>query len=444
MTDASSEAHFVAADSAQDAPKRWRPLTLLGFRFAFCYFMLYALCCGNATIWEIIPFGVGDHIEEWLNWPFSHGAQALAQHVFHVKGIAGTLHPGGSGDKLLDWISLAIMLSVAVLAALVWSILDRRATRYPKLYFWFRFTLRLTLGVSMLDYGFAKVFPLQMAPPQLGVLNEPFGSLSPMTLLWSMIGLYPLYETICGAAEVVSGLLILFRRTALLGALLTAFVVSNVVLYNYFFDVPVKIYATHLLLMALVYIAPDVRSLFHYFILHKPTAPSGGWTRPARRYGLRVETIVTAVTIALVISFAAVQLGQTVSQQRNAARHPSPLVGIWHVDSVTRPLLTPENQNITEIEVEPNGTARLRDASRQLWRAGVNFDAAKHTLALHSIDIFNTYAVAQPDPAHLTLTPTGKDAAKTGTLQLTRIPIPAQYPLQQRGFHFVNEWGLER
>ena len=27
---------------------------------------------------------------------------------------------------------------------------------------------------------------------------------------------------------------------------------------------------------------------------------------------------------------------------------------------------------------------------------------------------------------------------------LTRIPIPNRYPLLDRGFHFVNQWGLER
>ncbi len=438
-----AEEVFVAADSAQDAPKRWKPVTLVAFRFAFCYFMIYALGCGNATLWEVIPFHIGEHLEEWANWPFSAGAVWAGKHVFHLTGVGALPHGGGSGDKALDWASLAAMLVVAIVAALVWCVLDGKATRYPKLYFWFRLTMRLTLGVAMLNYGFAKLFPLQMAPPSLAVLNEPFGNLSPMTLLWTTIGLNPVYELVCGAAEVAAGLLILFRRTALLGALLTAFVVSNVVLYNFFFDVPVKIYATHLLLMALVYVVPDVRSLFRYFILHQPTAPSGGWTRPARKYGLRVETVVTVVIVALVVVLSSVDLWQAVAAQHKALRNPSPLVGIWKVESATMPLLTAEKQPVTEFVIERSGRAMLRDASQQLWRAGVKFDAAKKTLSVHSIEIGQEYAVVQSDANHMTLTPTDKDT-KSGVLVVERVPTPTTYPLEQRGFHFVNEWGLER
>jgi len=44
----------------------------------------------------------------------------------------------------------------------------------------------------------------------------------------------------------------------------------------------------------------------------------------------------------------------------------------------------------------------------------------------------------------MVLTPTGNDAKTAGTLTLVRVPLPSHYPLQDRGFHFVNEWGLER
>jgi hypothetical protein len=29
----------------------------------------------------------------------------------------------------------------------------------------------------------------------------------------------------------------------------------------------------------------------------------------------------------------------------------------------------------------------------------------------------------------------------TQTVSFTRIPLPAHYPLLDRGFHFVNQWG---
>ena len=184
-TDAMTDVESVEA--AQ--PVRWSVGTRLAFRFGFCYLMLYALCCGNACIWEIIPFHVGEHLEDWTSWPFFHGAQWLGQHWFHLTGVGAKLHNTGSGDTILNWIAVGIMLAVAIAAGLLWSLIDRRSTAYPRLFFWFRLTLRLTLGYAMLNYGFAKLFPLQMAPPSLAVLNEPLGNTSPMTMLWTLIGL---------------------------------------------------------------------------------------------------------------------------------------------------------------------------------------------------------------------------------------------------------------
>jgi len=441
----------MPVESAVPAPARWSVGTCVAFRFGFCYLMIYALCCGNACIWEVIPFHVGEHLEDWASWPFFHAAQWLGQHWFHLTGVGAKLHDTGSGDTILNWIAVGIMLAVAIVAGLLWTVLDRKSTAYPRLFFWFRLTLRLTLGYAMLNYGFAKLFPLQMAPPSLAVLNEPLGNTSPMTMLWTLIGLNPVYEMICGAAEVAAGVLILFRRTALLGALLTAFLTTNIVLYNFCFDVPVKLYAAHLLLMSIAVLAPDMRGLCNFFLLHRPCTPVYGWTKPARRYGLRVETLVTAVVLLLVAAQGAVQLYGGYSQQLANERHPSPYTGQWHVDSATlngqpKPVLTGDGLPMTDIFLEPSGRAMLRDSATVLWRGGVHVDDKKHTLRLgsESFDQTLVYAMAQPDPTHMILTPTGKDAKTVGTLILTRVPLPAHYPLLERGFHWVNEWGLER
>ena len=43
-------------------PRIWSIGTRLAFRFAFTYLLIYALCCANATLWEVIPFHIGEHI----------------------------------------------------------------------------------------------------------------------------------------------------------------------------------------------------------------------------------------------------------------------------------------------------------------------------------------------------------------------------------------------
>jgi hypothetical protein len=297
----------------------------------------------------------------------------------------------------------------------------------------------------MIGYGLAKLFPLQMAPPSLAVLNEPLGNTSPMTMLWTLIGLNPAYQMICGAAELTAGILILFRRTGLLGELLTAFLATNIVLYNFCYDVPVKLYAAHLVLMSLALIVPDMPGLFNFFFLHRPCKPIDGWVKPARRYGMRAETICVVVALLLAVLPPAFQMQKGYAQQLANERNPPPLIGQWHLASATKPYLTGDGLPLTDIFLEPTGRTMLRDSSTVLWRAGVHVDDKKHTLRLGTE--FNdpiVYAMTQPDPTHMVLTPTGKDAKNDGTLTLARVPLPSHYPLEDRGFHFVNEWGLER
>jgi hypothetical protein len=436
------------------APVRWSLATRIAFRLGFCYLLVYALGCGNATLWEIIPFHAGEHLEEWTSWPFFHAAQWLGQHLFHLTGVGAKLHATGSGDTILNWIALGVMLAIAIAATLIWTLLSEfRADRplaYPRLFFWFRLIIRLTLSYAMLSYGLVKVFPLQMSPPSLAVLNEPLGNTSPMTMLWTLIGLNPVYEMICGAAETAAGLLILFRRTSLLGTLLTVFLTTNIVLYNFCFDVPVKIYAANLLLMSLALVLPWTPALLNFFILHKPCVPFGGWAKPARRYGLRIETVATVLVLLLTIIPACLGFHHAYAAQQTSIHNPSPRRGQWHVDSATlngkpSPIPTGDGLPMTDIFIETTGRTMLRDSDSILWRAGTDFDDKKHTLTLYaSRDNPYDFTFSQPDATHMLLAPTGQDAETTPTLTLTHIPLPNHYPLQDRGFHWVNEWGLER
>jgi hypothetical protein len=429
----------AASPSPGSSTRPWRASTRVAFRFTFCYVTQYALGCGNATVWRALPW-LGTHVLEPLcATPYLLAAQWLGQHLFHLQGPAAHLHSTGYGDRALDWIAAGLMLLLAAVATILWSALDRRRREYNTLLAWFRFGLRLTLAVAMLNYGSWKIFPIQMPPPSLAVLNEPLGQASPLTLLWTLLGLSTVYEKICGSIEFLGALLLLSRRTALMGALLTAFVMTNVVLFNCFFDVPVKLYAANLLLMALVAIAPDLRALFGFFWRQTPSAPTSLWQPvlrgPARRL-LPALQLLVLLTVGIVASSA--HYRQHALEETNL-RHPSPLAGEWHLDAGT--LLTGEGVAMSDLVLEPDGRLNVRAADGSLWGGSAyRHGAPQLRIAGPGLpDI--TYAISQPDPAHLILTPTTSDATP---LHLTRVPLPAHYPLQERGFHLVNEWGLER
>lgn len=256
------------SDAGSPVP-RWSHPARWAFRFWFAYFALYLAMHGNVTLFALIPV-IGFPIQVALAKPSQALAMWLGKHVFHLSGIAATWHGGGSGDTALHWLQALGFVLVAALASLIWSALDWRRPNYALLHVWLRFFLRLTLGVGMLAYGFAKLFPLQMRVPSFAILNNTYGNSSPMTLLWTMIGLHPGYEVVCGAFEVIAGILILVRRTATLGAIVSFAVMLNVFLYNLFFDVPVKLYAGNLLLFALFLMLPEARALWDFFVQRRP------------------------------------------------------------------------------------------------------------------------------------------------------------------------------
>ena len=432
---------MVAPSSSLPASSRrpWSATTRIAFRFVFCYVAQYALGCGNATVWRAIPWLGGHVLEPLFARPYLLAAQSLGQHLFHLHGPGAHLHGSGYGDRALDWIAAGLMLAIAAIATILWSALDRHRREYNTLLAWFRFGLRLTLAVAMLNYGSWKIFPIQMPPPSLDVLNEPLGSTSPLTLLWTLLGMSPLYENICGGIEFLAALLLLYRRTALMGALLAAFMMTNVVLFNCFFDVPVKLYAANLLLMALAAIVPDLRALFGFFWRQTPSAPTSPWQptlRGRRRWLLPALEVSVLLTVGIVSSFG--HYRQHAQEEANR-RHPSPLAGEWRLDAGT--VLTGDGVPMSDLVLEPDGRLDVRAADGSLWGGSIYRPGAPQlTLSGPGLpDV--TFAVAQPDPAHLVLTPA---AGGAGELRLTRVPLPTHYPLLERGFHLVNEWGLER
>lgn len=454
--------------SIASPPPSWSPATRLAFRIAFLYFVCFIFLGANGTLLEVFPV-VGGWIQEKLNWPLNHLSQFVGLHLFHLTGIAAHWHASESGDTAMNWIHDGLALTFAVAAAILWTVISHLRsnprTHYRTLNAWLRFLLRLTCAMFMIGYGLAKVFPLQMPPPSVAILTEPAGNMAPMTFLWNLIGLSPVYEIICGSAEVLGGILLLYRRTALAGALFSTFVVTNVVLYNFCYDVPVKLFATNLLLGCLFLALPDTLSLCRYFWSHKPAAPIATWIPPSSRRAGCIAILVTEIVFA--VAFLVVRpIFMTIGWHhlQVTLRTPSPLVGAWHLDD-THPasgaFIDPKGLPITDLYVAPSGRAYTRSSDGELWLSGVNLNPKEHTVRINCyfINPPTNYAWQLSDPNHLTLTSVSSDPSKPSpqnksakpsppikpaVLTLTRTPTPNHYPLLERGFHFISEWRYER
>ena len=59
-----------------------------------------------------------------------------------------------------------------------------------------------------------------------------------------------------------------------LGALICLADLTQIFMLNMTYDVPVKLFSFHLILMSLLILAPDVKRLANFFFLHRPAEPT--------------------------------------------------------------------------------------------------------------------------------------------------------------------------
>jgi predicted metal-binding membrane protein len=69
---------------------------------------------------------------------------------------------------------------------------------------------------------------------------------------------------------------------------MAAAVMLNVALMNFCYDVPVKLYSTLYVLMALFLLLPDISPLFQFFLQRRDTRLRGVWVRRPERRPLRI------------------------------------------------------------------------------------------------------------------------------------------------------------
>ena len=135
-----------------------------------------------------------------------------------------------------------------------------------------------------------------------------------------------------GIAELSAGLLF-FRRTATLGALICVIVCANVLAINYFFDVPVKILSTMLLLMSLFLLAPNFQRLIKLFI-NGETVKLKAIEMPLmnRRWLTVPRTFIKYIIIIAPITYSLYAIAEQAKYYGDGVPK-LPLYGVYNVES---------------------------------------------------------------------------------------------------------------
>jgi len=236
-----------------------------------------------------------------------------------------------------------------------------------------------------------------------------------------------------GACEVLGAALLLFRRTSMLGALVSAAVMSNVVALNLCYDVPVKLYSTHILLMCIVLLAPDLPRLLHLFVLNRPAAAANlGELRYPRR-SMRVAAVTLKVLVLGYFLFDQVSGRWETLKTRQIPPKP-PIYGLYNVVKVDPPQ-TPAWRKLI-IEDPSSFTVRKDDDSIAGFRA--SYDEAKSLMIVNEA---YHWTWSRPAPDHLVL-----DGSLFGEpISITLRKVDAgKMRLNGTGFHWISEFPVIR
>ncbi|HSA56901.1 MAG TPA: hypothetical protein VLE53_14415 [Gemmatimonadaceae bacterium] len=423
----------------------WSAAQRFGFRFAFAYFVLYLFPFPlNAIPLLTNLIGWWGGVEAWLARWTETRLFGLAEPVPIV--------PTGSGDTMQGWALQALWLLIAVIVTVVWTVMDRRRREYRRLHQWLRVYVRFGLATIMLSYGFAKIIPNQMPGPFLDRLVQPFGEFSPMGVLWTFMSVSDVYQVFTGIGEALGGLLLVFRRTVTLGALLLVAVLSNVVLMNFTFDVPVKLYSSNLLLMALLLALPDVRRLLNVLVLNRTATARTLTPLFAARWTNAAAAVLGIVFIAYVM-WGNIQGGLSRYRESTGPNAPKlPVFGIWDVEELTRnavlqPPLLSDSTRLRRVVFGEFNRATFRLMSDSVERYGTRVDSTKQEITL--LSRFGPTApsggrilrYARPDSAHLVLTEVVN--GDSVVIRLRRVD-ERRFLLLSRGFHWIQEQPFNR
>ena len=411
------------------------------FRFSFIFFGLYIIPF-PASYLPVIKSNLGWISDSW-NWL----VVGAGKYILHLSYDI-TVLPNGSGDTTWNWVQMFLILTGALLGTVIWSVLDRRRNNYQRLLYWFTVVVRYYLAFMLINYGSIKVFKAQFAAPNEYRLTETYGQSSPMGLAWTFLGFSNGFNYFMGFAEIIGGVLLLIRKTKTFGALFCMTVTANIVAINYCFDVPVKIFSSMLFLIGVFIAAPDIHRLIRFFILNRDSrlksyAPSF----KSKRWRILLLVIKMIFIFSVLYDYTKQAIDAKDQYGDNAPKpklYGNYRVETFYKDSVIIPPLTTDKTRWNRIILSSfdRGAVQMMDDSLQAY----TYQDISYNSEISFKDRFSgllkyTFKYLQTDDDHIEM----KSEDPDGSIYMKLVRMnPGDYLLMKRGFHWVNEYPLNR
>jgi len=220
------------------------------------------------------------------------------------------------------------MVGIAVLSSggfsTVWHRRERRGLVEGGLrHAWLQGIIRYWLAFEISTYGFGKILKTQLQSPSYR-LDIPLGDVNGFRLTWYYFGYSYTLAVIIALFQIGGSILLLYRRTTLLGVMLLLPVMVNIVLINLFYDIAAEAFFNSVVFtLGLVFLllldVPKLKAAF--WVLTDRLPPVTLW-RSWTKHALRLLPIAAA--FALISFFVKTDASDTV------------LKGTWAVERLTR------------------------------------------------------------------------------------------------------------
>lgn len=372
----------------------------------------------------------------------------LAKHLLHMAKPV-TNFTNGSGDNTYNYLIILFIVSIAVIGTIIWSITGKNTPTYNKLFYCLTVVIRYYVAITMVTYGCAKVIKLQFPAPPLGRLLEPVGNMSPMGLAWTYMGHSVAYNYFTGFIELACGILLFFRKTVTLGAVIGLIAMSNIVAINYSFDVPVKLFSTVLFLMCMFLLGKDSGRLINFFFKNKEAQPSN--ISPYRfntKWKNNTLTIIKYLLMIYIVAGVLITAIQANIKHGDKTGKP-PLYGIYNVESFVRNKdtlapLTTDTSRWSKLIVSYSGGIQIKLMNDSIKFYRITTDTIRHEMVINTFkDTLHVYTFTYSLQKRGELNLNGKWKQDSLHIRLSKYDTK-HFLLLNRGFHWINEYPLNK
>jgi hypothetical protein len=406
----------------QEYKEQWNTSSKVLFRLLFTYFVLYILLAFLSPLFET-PY-------RWI------GKMVFGiNYEYEVSG-------NGSGDHTFAYITLFVNAVSTFVIFIFWTLIDAKRKSYNKLLYWFLVFLRVVIVAAMLLYGFVKIFKLQFPSASLTHLLDPLGDLSPMGLAWTYMGFSKGFNVFVGFLEVLGGLLLIPRRTQTLGSFIVIGVMTQVAVMNFCFDIPVKLFSVHLVLMALVIFITDNRFL-NVFIRNKAVEKYNYYHPVKNTKYHKVIFWIKSIGLFILVSFISFNFYTTESHRGNNRKKPA-LYGIWEASSFIKngdtlqPLITDYYRwRYLIVDFKEEAIVKTMDDLKYHYKF-IPDSTSKKIMIHKKTSVSEEYNFDYKNPNSEFLQLNGIIESDTLSIIFTRIDHE-KFNLNARGFNWINE-----